>query len=177
MRSLKSKKLSLGVLAALVIIDWFVGMQALDKSTSGADGSPNARSTSQHLPTLRIVQLPTTLASEKLLNFAGGGNHVMPFQEAQTLPFTVPLQIGLTQLSSRDTEPQTLPITQQDMRSRIVADAEQTSPKLEQKELEPNDIDDPGKVRTAARPSPAKRDSPQADNLIKLLALYSMLHR
>lgn len=179
MRSLKSRKLSLGVLAALVLVDWLVGMQAFDGNSSRIEGAPNAGGTTQPLPTLRIVQLPTSLASQKLHHFAGVGNHVMPFQEAQTLPFTVPMQIGLAQLSGHDAGQPVLQMAQENAHIPMVTDDVHTSSNVTLNA----DADEPGKVRTATTPTPTttaaatRRDMPHPDNLIKLLAFYSMLHR
>ncbi|MGZ3237939.1 MAG: hypothetical protein ACXWIN_00975 [Burkholderiaceae bacterium] len=175
MLSLKSKKISLGVLVALVSIDWYVGLQTPDSGLSNSAEPYSLGQLSQHLPTLRIVPSPT-FASGRLLNFADMSNSASPFQELQALAFTTPLQMGLSQLSRREPVQQQMDTAQESLSDQVIRDVSTLPSSIgidaENKELTAD--------ATPAKPSSntkAKADTPQAINLMKLLALYSMLHR
>jgi hypothetical protein len=164
MLSLKSRKISLGVLAALVSIDWYAGMQAQDNNAFGLVNSSGSRSVSQSLPTLRIVQMPPMLMSGKLFNFTAAEN-APTFQELQTLAFTVPLQLARLSRPEPAQETSTHPMIVETQTQLSNDDAGTKDPVTDSAQAPPV---------TRAKP---KADTPQAANLIKLLALYSMLHR
>lgn len=164
MLSLKSKKVSLGVLVALVSVDWYVGMQAQDNNAFGMVNSHGSGSISQSLPTLRIVQLPPAFGSGKLFNFTAAEN-APSFQELQTLAFTVPLQLARLATPKPAQENSTYPMI-------IETPAQLSNVDSGNKETAIDSIRAPA----TARPKP-QVDTPQAANLLKLLALYSMLHR
>ncbi|HEY8102233.1 MAG TPA: hypothetical protein VIF82_15935 [Burkholderiaceae bacterium] len=176
MLSLKSKKISLAVLMALVSIDWYVELQTADGGSSSTADSYSLGQLSQHLPTLRIVP-SSTFASGRLLNFADTSNSSLPFQELSALAFTTPLQMGLTQLSRREPVQQQIDIAQDSLNNQIiVSEAPALSSSIS---IDADSKQSTTDVAPVAPPSnkKAKADTPQAVNLMKLLALYSMLHR
>jgi hypothetical protein len=174
MLSLKSKKISLGVLVALLSLDWFVGSQAPDSGSSSNADSFNSNLSMPHLPTLRIVPQSPAFTSGKLFNFSDAGNNASHLQELQALTFTTPLQIGLAQLSKREPAQQFMETAQVNVNDQIIREAPALSPitAADDKEASANMTPPP-----PAAPAKTKAGTLQADNLIKLLALYSMLHR
>ncbi|MGZ3159267.1 MAG: hypothetical protein ACXU7H_09300 [Burkholderiaceae bacterium] len=173
MLSLKSRKLSLGILAAVVIIDWYVGMQAPDNGLTGYADSPHQ--SLPHLPTLRIVPMSPLFATDRLFNFAGSDNGTSSFHELQALLYTTPLQIGLSQLARHDPPvQQPMDMAQENVNAQIMSESSAQSSGI---------TADTQAVSVDSRPAVpekwarAKADTPQAANLLKLLALYSMLHR
>ena len=175
MLSLKSKKISLGVLVALVSIDWYAGMQTPDSVSSSTADSYSLSQLSQRLPALRIVPTPT-FVSGRLFNFSDTSNSESPFHELQALAFTTPLQMGLSQLSRHEPVQPQMDIAQENLSDQMMSEVATLPSSIG------TDADNKESIANATPPMPrtntkAKTDTPQAVNLMKLLALYSMLHR
>jgi hypothetical protein len=173
MLSLKSKKLSLGLLAIFVSIDCYVELQrSASDMTSMADTSSNAQ-LAPHLPTLRIVTMSPLFMSGKLFGFTDDGNGTPSFQELQSLLYTTPLHFDLNQLIRHEPAAQIVELEQANqqtnldasfMASQSGADGKDASEEVTKETLPPVQVQ-------------TKTERPQAMNLMKLLALYSMLHR
>ncbi|MGZ5817976.1 MAG: hypothetical protein ACXWJD_04435 [Burkholderiaceae bacterium] len=114
-------------------------------------------------------------ATGRLFSFSGSDNGTSSFHELQALLYTTPLQIGLSQLARHDSPvQQPVAMAQENVNAQIMSESSAQSSGI---------TADTQAVSVDSRPAVpekrtrAKADTPQAANLLKLLALYSMLHR
>lgn len=164
MSALKSKKISLAILAAVLCMNWYVSVQTTQRDQSELPDFSSMQTTVPYLPALDATSLPPALATFS----KDFHERILSFQEFPALAFLPPLHVSLTK-SFAQQQPITLMKDEAAPAAQTISAPASTPADMRNKVAVEN--------TAPALPNPHKRHLQQPDNLVKVLALYYMLNR
>lgn len=165
MPALKSKKISLAILAAVLSMNWYVSVQTTQRDQFEPPDFSTMQTTIPYLPALDATSLPPTLATIS----KDFHERILSFQEFPALAFMPSLHVSLTKSFAQ----------QQSMPQPISLMEDETAPTISAPASTPAVMRDKVAADNTAPASPKShnRHLQQPDNLVKVLALYYMLNR
>jgi hypothetical protein len=169
MQTLKSKKISLAILAAVLSLNWYVGVQAVKHDQYDASSSPiHMNAPMSYMPSLDAMQLPPSLASVHLNGFR---DRLLSIQELPAFAFTFTPHVAPSTSIPQQTMQQEVSTARENQASMMIVESHTLPANIEANDRKPA-------ASIARMPGDAPQSkSRQSGDLLKVLALYYMLNR